>query len=309
MFLTVLHALTKLRFRAFLAFDSASGGELMLLRACFATLFLCFLAASVSAQVVRFETSVGSFDMVLNPTNNSRLQGHVDNMLDYVSDNRYNSSWINRADTGFVLQMGGFFSHTQRPAMTQESIRAVDAFDPIQGEPAITFNGLSNTVGTVSMALPGGAGGTNIDGGTSSFFVNLTSNTFLDQDFTVFAAISDMTVINQIMALDTIDRSTDPLFDVDAGNLAFTDVPIQENGFQVFIKRAFVVTDTTAVARAMAGVQSVMNQSAVTAALGGEGGGGLSGGSNAVPEPASLLTSLLGICGASLLGRCRQRAA
>lgn len=278
----------------------------MLLRVCFATLFLFSAAASVSAQVVRFETSVGSFDMVLNPTNNSRLQGHVDNMLDYVKDNRYNSSWINRADTGFVLQMGGFFSHTQRPAMTIESIHSVDTFDPIQGEPAITFTGLSNTVGTVSMALPGGAGGTNIDGGTSSFFVNLASNTFLDQDFTVFAAIPDMTVINAIMALGTIDRTNDPLFEVDAGNLAFTDVPIQANGFQVFIKRAFVVTDTTAIARAMAGVRSTVSQSAVTAALGGEGGGGFSGGAAAVPEPTSAAMLLLGVLG--LASRRPRRA-
>ena len=51
-------------------------------------------------------------------------------------------------------------------------------------------------------------GGTNQDGGTSSFFVNLTSNTFLDADFTVFAAIPDMTVVNQIMALMT-DRPHD----------------------------------------------------------------------------------------------------
>lgn len=256
----------------------------MLARVSFATLMLCSLAASASAQVVRFETTVGSFDMVLNPTNNARLQGHVDNMLAYVKNNSYNSSWINRADTGFVLQMGGFHSHTKRPPMTIDSTRPVDSFTPIQGEPGIT--GLSNTVGTVALALPGGAGGTNQDGGSSSFFVNLTSNTFLDADFTVFAAISDMTVVNQIMGLTKIDRTTDPVFGAGSGNLAFSDVPITANGFQVFIKRAFVISDTMSVARAMAGVQSAVNTSQL-AATGSGGSSNAASASFSVPEPSA----------------------
>jgi cyclophilin family peptidyl-prolyl cis-trans isomerase len=279
-------------------------GELMLARVSFATLILFSLVASASAQVVRFETTIGSFDMVLNPTNNARLQGHVDNMLSYVNNNSYNSSWINRADTGFVLQMGGFHSHTKRPPMTIDSTRPVDSFIPIQGEPGIT--GLSNTVGTVSLALPGGAGGTNQDGGTSSFFVNLTSNTFLDADFTVFAAISDMTVVNQIMGLMTVDRTTDPVFGAGSGNLAFSDVPVTTEGFQVFIKRAFVIDDTLSVARAMAGVQSAVNFSQQSA-IGGGGSSEPSFASTAVPEPASTLMALLGLFAAGFITRRRRR--
>src|SRR4051812_2253286 len=123
------------------------------------------------AQVVRFETTVGDFDMVLNPTNNPVLQGHVDNMLEYVDHQRYLGSWINRADTGFVLQMGGFFSHTRRPPPTIDSIHGVQNFGTIvEGEPAAENPGLSNTIGTVSLALSGGANGTNQDSGSSSFF-------------------------------------------------------------------------------------------------------------------------------------------
>ncbi len=285
----------------------------MLVRALFAMLMAVSLAATASAEVVRFETTLGNFDMVLNPTNNARLQGHVDNMLSYVEDNRYNGSWINRADTGFVLQMGGFFAHTKRPAMTMESVHSVDAFAPVQGEPAATFSGLSNTVGTVAMALPGGAGGTNQDGGTSSFFVNLTSNTFLDQDFTVFAAIPDMSVVNQIMALTKVDRTTDPLFGGGAGNLAFTDVPIQANGFQVFIKRAFEVTDTMSVAKAMAGVQSTVAFSESVAAgasfatSGGAGNGSLASSAIAVPEPTSILTAAILLLTSGLFARRQRR--
>jgi cyclophilin family peptidyl-prolyl cis-trans isomerase len=226
-----------------------------------AAICLC-LATAANAQVVRFETTMGDFDMVLNPTKNPVLQAHVDNMLKYVQEEKYRASWINRADTGFVLQMGGFYSHTRRPPPTIDSVRSVAAFDPVHGEPAAENPGLSNTVGTVSLALSGlPTGGTNQDSGTSSFFVNLTSNTFLDPDFTVFAAIPDMTVVNQIMALTTIDRTQDSNFGAEAGNLGFTDVPIQANGFQVFIKRAFVVDDAMTVAKDMAGVQSVMAQS------------------------------------------------
>lgn len=231
---------------------------------CFA-LATFLLVSPVAAQVVRFQTSVGDFDMVLNPTANPVLQGYVDNFVRYVENNNYNSSWINRAPTGFVLQMGGFYSHTRRPPPTIESTRPVDTFAPVAGVPAQTI-GLSNTLGTVSLALPGdGMGGTDENAGTSSFFVNLTDNSFLDQDFTVFAAIPDLTVVNQIMALmkeDLTDPVAHPDFGVGPGNLAFSDVPLMDNGQQVFIKRAFVIDDTLAVARAMASAQSTMARSA-----------------------------------------------
>jgi cyclophilin family peptidyl-prolyl cis-trans isomerase len=270
------------------------------------TFLLLTLASDPAAgQVVRFETSIGEFDMVLNPTDNPVLGAHVDNMLEYVERNRYHSSWINRADTGFVLQMGGFHSNTKRPPLTIDSVRQVRAFGPVEGEPAEEISGLSNTVGTVSLALPGdGMGGTNQDAGTSSFFINLTDNSFLDQDFTVFAAIPDMTVINQIMALTKIDRTTDPLFGAGPNNLAFTDVPLREGGFQVFIERAFVVEDAMSIARAMAAVQPVM---AASASSGDAGGAAAPLSSIVVPEPATLLTAAMGSAIALLARRRRRR--
>jgi cyclophilin family peptidyl-prolyl cis-trans isomerase len=271
-------------------------------------LVVCLLVASSSwaQDVVRFETSLGDFDMVLNPTNNPLLFSHADNMLQYIEDNRYSSSWINRADENFVLQMGGFYSHTRRPPPTIDSTRNVVQFQPVQGEPASTIDGLSNTVGTVALALPGdGMGGTNQDAGTSSFFVNLGDNSFLDADFTVFAAIPDMTVVNQIMALMQVDRTTDPMFGAGPGNLAFTDVPLQDNGFQVFIRRAFVLTDPMAITRARAGVQSTVATSA--AAFSGEGGSlPLSLAASAVPEPAGAVLAAIGCLAWSLVARKRR---
>jgi cyclophilin family peptidyl-prolyl cis-trans isomerase len=275
----------------------------MVARVCFASLILLSLAAVAPAQVVRFETTVGSFDMVLNPTNNPRLRGHVDNMLQYVNNNSYNSSWINRADTGFVLQMGGFHSHTKRPPASIVSTRSVDAFAPIRGAPMIS--GLSNTVGTVSLALPSQGNDPLDDAGTSSFFINLGNNASLDRDFTVFAAISDMTVVNQIMALTQVDKSADPNFG--GGGLAFRDIPVTAQGFQVFIKRAFVVDDGMTVARAVAGVQSAMAFSQAVAA------GEISAESSfahfaaGVPEPSTLLLAALTAAGLSCTAGRRRR--
>lgn len=289
----------------------------MIHRLCLSFLLAVSMVVPVGAQtVVRFETTVGNFDMVLNPTNNSALTEYANNMLNYVTSNRYLGSWINRAATdqqgnGFVLQMGGFFSLTKRPPPTIDSIRGVNTLPPVAGHPAAE-TGLSNTVGTVSLALPSGASGVNQDAGTSSFFVNLTSNTFLDTDFTVFAAISDMTTINKIMALSTVDRTTDPNFGAGNGNLGFTDVPVQDNGYQVFIKRAFVITDTLATTKAIAAVMPALASSAAASqaslassaiATNAAASGLVSG---AVPEPATILTALLAALGFGASFRTRR---
>jgi peptidyl-prolyl cis-trans isomerase B (cyclophilin B) len=284
----------------------------MLGRLCFLFALTVFLASPAAAQVVRFQTSVGDFDMVLNPTDNPVLQDYVDNFVHYVENNSYNSSWINRAPNGFVLQMGGFYSHTRRPPPTIESTRPLATFNPVLGQPAAEI-GLSNTLGTVALALPGdGQGGTNEDAGTSSFFVNLTDNSFLDPDFTVFAAIPDLTVINQIMALmktDLTDETTHPGFGAGAGNLGFSDVPLQANGHQVFIKRAFLIDDTLAVARAKAGVESTMalSASAFANSFTEESSSGALA-TSVVPEPSTALLAILTACGIVSVASRRRRA-
>jgi cyclophilin family peptidyl-prolyl cis-trans isomerase len=265
---------------------------------------LTFAVAPVQAQqVVRFQTTVGDFDMVLNPTDNPVFDAHVENMLHYIETDAYRGSWINRAAEGFVLQMGGFFSHTKRVPIDISSTRPVATINPVEGEPASENPGFSNTVGTVAMALSGGANGTNQDSGTSSFFVNLTDNNFLDADFTVFAAIPDMTTINKIMALTQVDLTEDPDFGAGSGNLAFSDVALDENNFQVFVKRTFVVNDPLAAAKAIAGVQSVMAASQTAAGLGSAEFAPLGGG--VVPEPATVTILLIG--SAALAGIRRRR--
>jgi len=272
----------------------------MLRRLILALAVSALLGTSASAQVVRFQTTMGDFDMVLNPTNNPRLQGHVDNLLAYVEDERYRGVWINRAAENFVLQMGGFYSHTKRPPPLFASTGNVQTFAPVRGEPGIP--GLSNTVGTVSMALQPN----NPNSGTSSFFVNLANNSGLDNQFTVFAAIPNMTVINAIMALPQQDLTTH--FGLDPGNLAFIDVPIMDDGKQVFIKRAFVVTDAMTIAMANSAVAPLM-----AASLAAAGSGGLNGASTpaaassatAVPEPSGVALLLVAAVGTAMLLRRR----
>jgi cyclophilin family peptidyl-prolyl cis-trans isomerase len=192
------------------------------------------------AQTVRFETNAGNFDLVLNPTNNPQLQEHVDNMLAYVNSGRYDGTVINRADEGFVLQMGVFSVVSPVLPSTISGFTLIQTFPPIEGKPAVDV-GLSNTLGQVGLALSGGPNGTNQDSGTSSFYVNLGNNSFLDNDFAVFAVVPDMTTVNSIMALSQIDLTAVPGFGADG--LAFMDVPLLPNGNLVVISRAFVVPE------------------------------------------------------------------
>jgi cyclophilin family peptidyl-prolyl cis-trans isomerase len=208
-------------------------------------------------QVVRFETSAGNFDVILNPTNHASLQGHVDNFLQYVTSGRYDGTVINRADENFVLQMGMFRTASSDVPDTISEFVPIEAFAPVMGVPAAEV-GLSNTVGTVGLGLSGGPQGTNQDSGTSNFFINLGNNSALDNDFAVFARVPDMTTINSIMSLSNVDLTTDPNFGAGPGTLAFSDVPLLPNGDLVIVSRAFVVPEPSGAALVLLGGLAVL---------------------------------------------------
>jgi hypothetical protein len=97
---------------------------------------------------------------------------------------------------------------------------------------SVDFSASSNTRGTVSLALS--SAGPN--SGTSSFFVNLGDNSFLDsQGFVPFARVNDLSTIDKIMDLEQIDLTGDPQ------NLTFSNVPLQENGRLVILKSVHVL--------------------------------------------------------------------
>lgn len=194
------------------------------------------LPGASNAQIMRFQTSVGSFDMELNPTNDANLKPLVDNMVAYIGLGRYHYTAINRAAEDFVLQMGSFLGFPPTPenylGLLQEIRRLDSVVVDSNGDGQVDFSSLSNTRGTVSLALSAG----NPNSGTSSFFINLGDNSGLDsQGFVPFARIADMTTIDRIMGLQQTNLTGDP------NDLTFSDVPLLDNGRLVILQSVRVL--------------------------------------------------------------------
>ncbi len=137
--------------------------------------------------------------------------GTVENFLNYIQDGDYTDSIFHRLVPNFVLQGGGFNTTKELFCPPVDcSLDVVDsyAFDEVPTDPPIVneFN-LSNVRGTVAMAKLGNAP----DSATNQFFVNLSDNSGnLDNQnggFTVFARVTDMTVVDQIAQLSVADLS------------------------------------------------------------------------------------------------------
>jgi cyclophilin family peptidyl-prolyl cis-trans isomerase len=279
----------------------------------YAPLALLLLAVTsvAPAQTVRFQTSVGAFDMLLNPTNNANLQPLVDNMLANVAAGLYRRSVVNRAVEDFVLQIGSFTTESrQLSEVPQFGFDSTNSFDPVvvdsNGDGQVDFDtsALTNTRGTISLALS--SAGPN--SGSSSFFINLTDNSFLDdQGFVPFARIADMTVIDRIMGLDVIDLSADV---GQQGSLAYTDVPLALDGNLVVIETATVISENNTLflgpLRNAFGIEGVSgssssgssSSSASMNAIMSSATSASNGSSLAIPEPTALFLAMIGLAAA-----------
>lgn len=148
---------------------------------------LSFPLSAANPQV-EFETSRGSFVVELYPDKAPRT---VENFLRYVNSNFYNGTVFHRAIPRFVVQGGG---------MT-DALKPRETLAPIPNE---STNGLSNDIGTVSMARGYGA-----DTATSQFFINLDDNRFLNyyrrepglEGYTVFGRV--------VRGFDVLSRISD----------------------------------------------------------------------------------------------------
>lgn len=248
---------------------------------------------NLTAQTIRFDTNVGTFDMRLNPTGNPNLQGHVDNIIAYVEAGRYDTTVINRAATNFVLQLGGFQAPQLSLPTSFNAFPSVPSFGAVivdqDGDRQVDFDlgGLSNTRRTVSLALSGNP--TNPNSGTSSFFINLNdTNNFLDASgFVPFAEIVNMETVDLIMALP--QQNLDP----SGSNLAAINIPVLEDNHLVIVERAFVVSTP----------QAMMQANSAAASSGSQGGSIAA--DFAVPEPNSLLLAAVALV--MLAMRNRQR--
>lgn len=277
------------------------------------TCLLCVaIQATAQAQTVRFTTNVGSYDMVLNPGNDPNLQPLVDNLLSYVGLGSYHMSAINRAADGdpanpnddFVMQMGGFLAFPPIPNQFANYLTPVNQLSPVvtdgNNDGLVDFNTISNTRGTVSLALSTG----NLNSGGSSFFVNLKDNSFLDsQGFVPFAFVEDMTTIDLILGLDQVDISTAV---GSPGNLAFIDVPVTTDGRMVYVQGVSIVesADDFSFIGPISGALDLPYESSAGPAAPANFSASLE--LATVPEPSSLLLALLAglaVCGVGVRRR------
>jgi len=129
----------------------------------------------------------------------------VANFLNYVDDGDYDNAIFHRYaqfmdGSDFVLQGGGF-STTDETFVNTSQLSSIPTDSPVQNE----FN-RSNVRATVSMAKLGG----DPNSATNQFFFNLQDNSsILDPQnggFTVFAEVTDMTVIDNVVAASTINE-------------------------------------------------------------------------------------------------------
>ena len=278
-----------------------------------AALLLC---TAGSAQTMRFETNVGNIDMVLNPTGDANLQPLVDNIVAYIGLGRYHYTAINRAADGgagtaddFVLQMGGFLGFQPLPDYWAANRVAVEALEPVtvdsNGDGAVDFSSLTNARGEVSLALRAG----DPNSGTSSFFINLGNNAFLDsQGFVPFARIENMDTVDGILQLMQSDQSGG------SGDLSVSDIPVLDNGRMVVVNRVTVLQSDPgfsfvgpiATALELASRNSASSSAASSSLLAAGSASSLGGGSiavGAVPEPPTVALAGIAALGALALRR------
>ena len=138
--------------------------------------------------MVRFETSLGAFDIELFADDAPIT---VENFLQYVDAGHFTGTVFHRVIPGFVIQGGGLDKDMQ-----QKETRA-----PISNE---AKNGRRNLRGALSRARTN-----DINSATSQFFVNLVDNAFRDHQpgnygYAVFGrVVAGMEVVDQIAKVRT----------------------------------------------------------------------------------------------------------
>ncbi len=173
--------------------------------------------------IVQLQTSFGDIIIRLFP---DEAPETCSNFLDYVKDGFYDNTLIHRVIDGFIIQAGGF-TKDYIPKPTKK---------PIHNE---SRGGLSNTRGTISMALT-----TDKNSATSQFFINLADNTDLNyttskgRGYTVFAeVIKGLEVVDKIKKVRTrrliiyseLYKRNVPLYDVPEFDIELKKVIILRN--------------------------------------------------------------------------------
>ncbi len=220
-----------------------------------AVLCLSFFTANTQATIVQLETNFGNIEVNLydNGTPNT-----VANFLDYVNSGAYAQSIVHRAESGFVIQGGGFAYAGSWPPATITANAAV-ANEPVY----------SNVRGTIAMAKIGGLP----DSATNQWFINLSDNSAnLDAQnggFTVFGQVTGdgMAIIDQIANLNKYNKGG-----------AFASLPLQNydgtsdpDATNLVIINSILVIDATV--ETTAGLSKPLNTSNTTPPASSTGGG------------------------------------
>ena len=186
------------------------------LRCC--TLLLALAAGPAAAEIVRFDTNFGQFDVAL--ATDPALATTVDNFLAYVTAGSYANTIFHRSTTynptNIQIIQGGSYvldGTTLNPVVTGQPI-------PLQA-------GFANLRGTIAMARTNAP-----DSATSGWFFNVQDNPALDFNYAVFGSVVNtaenpgLSVIDAIAALSCYDAS------VQLGE-AFSELPLSSPTLQV----------------------------------------------------------------------------
>ncbi|MDH5481074.1 MAG: peptidylprolyl isomerase [Nitrosomonas sp.] len=145
--------------------------------------------------MIQLHTNYGVISLELDSENAPET---VQNFLDYVTSGFYDNTIFHRVIDDFMIQGGGF-----EPGMHQKQTRA-----PIKNEAA---NGLKNEAYTIAMARTA-----DVNSATAQFFINLTSNGFLNYKeptsqgfgYCVFGkVIEGQDIVDKIKKVETGDRN------------------------------------------------------------------------------------------------------
>ena len=137
-----------------------------------------------------------------------------ENFRQYVTDGHFDGTIFHRVIPNFMIQCGGM----------DENMDSKPTRDPIKNE---ADNGETNERGTLAMARTGA-----VDSATSQFFINVSSNDFLnhggrDFGYAVFGRVSDgMDVVDAIASVPTGSRGGNQ--DVPLDTVTITAVTVTE---------------------------------------------------------------------------------
>jgi cyclophilin family peptidyl-prolyl cis-trans isomerase len=181
--------------------------------------------------IVRFETTLGSFDVQLydrdGATRTTPLT--VENFLTYVRAGVYDGSFFHRSISDVIIQGGGF------TFLPPDQALDLPANDPVQNEP-----GNSNVRGTIAMAKIGGQP----NSATNQWYFNVSDNLGLDaaeEGYTVFGHVlgNGMEVVDEIASLTIYNVSSI------LGSNIFSTIPLLNGSILIVIKRISIVSFDT----------------------------------------------------------------